>query len=68
MQALVLLVLTALCYDLPTAGWGTMAIPGRRNGFWVYIVAPFVGAIAAAVIFDYVLHYDRPLAKRNKQG
>lgn len=45
-----------------------MAIPGRRNGFWVYIVAPFVGAIAAAVIFDYVLHYDRPLAKRNKQG
>jgi glycerol uptake facilitator-like aquaporin len=34
------------------AGWGKIAIPGPRNGFWVYIVGPHIGAVCAAFIYD----------------
>lgn len=27
------------------AGWDSIAIPGPRNGFWVYIAGPFIGAL-----------------------
>lgn len=27
------------------AGWGDVAIAGPRDGFWVYILAPIVGAV-----------------------
>merc|ERR1712157_682407 len=26
------------------AGWDTVAIPGPRNGFWIFIVGPMIGA------------------------
>jgi MIP family channel proteins len=26
-----------------TLGWGSMALPGPRGGFWVYIVGPLIG-------------------------
>lgn len=34
------------------AGWGKVAIPGPRNGFWVYIVGPLIGAPIAALLYD----------------
>jgi glycerol uptake facilitator protein len=37
------------------AGWGEVAIPGPRNGFWVYIVGPLVGGPIGAAIYDYVV-------------
>jgi glycerol uptake facilitator protein len=38
------------------AGWGKIAIPGPQNGFfWVYIVAPLIGSIAAAGFFRFIL-------------
>lgn len=37
------------------AGWGEIAIPGPRNGFWVYIVGPLVGGPIGAALYDYVL-------------
>ncbi|GMH41401.1 hypothetical protein BSKO_09311 [Bryopsis sp. KO-2023] len=33
------------------AGWGTEAIPGPRNGFWVYIIGPMVGAPLGALAY-----------------
>lgn len=33
------------------AGWGTAAIPGPRNGFWVYILGPMVGAPIGALAY-----------------
>ncbi|ORY45158.1 aquaporin-like protein, partial [Rhizoclosmatium globosum] len=36
-------------------GWGQIAIPGPRNGFWVYILGPIVGAQLGAAL-HYVLY------------
>ena len=37
------------------AGWGKVAFPGPRNGFWVYIVGPFLGAPCGAFLAEKVL-------------
>jgi len=37
------------------AGWGSVAFPGPRNGFWVYTFGPLVGAPLGALAFDFTL-------------
>ena len=37
------------------AGWGEIAIPGPRNGFWVYIVGPLVGGPIGAALYDRLI-------------
>ncbi|MEN8258700.1 MAG: MIP family channel protein [Thermodesulfobacteriota bacterium] len=38
------------------AGWGEVAIPGPRGGFfWVYIFSPFLGGVAASLSFRFVI-------------
>ena len=34
------------------AGWGPIAIPGPRNGFWVYIVGPLIGGPIGGALSD----------------
>ncbi|CAK9102825.1 Glycerol uptake facilitator protein [Durusdinium trenchii] len=36
-------------------GWGSVAIPGPRNGFWIYIVGPCLGAPFGAALAEKVL-------------
>jgi glycerol uptake facilitator protein len=44
------------------AGWGEIAIPGPRSGFFtVYIMGPFVGGSFSAFLFGVILD---PLMKR----
>jgi glycerol uptake facilitator protein len=43
------------------AGWGTVAIPGPRGGFFVvYVIAPLLGALAGAGLFRLVLRPALP--------
>ena len=37
------------------AGWQWVALPGPRNGFWIYIVGPIVGAVCGGGFYDVVL-------------
>ncbi len=37
------------------SGWGSIAIPGPSNGFWVYIVGPMVGAPVGAAVHEFLL-------------
>mmetsp|Transcript_33 Transcript_33/g.29 ORF Transcript_33/g.29 Transcript_33/m.29 type:complete len:388 (+) Transcript_33:246-1409(+) len=34
------------------AGYGQNAIPGPRNGFWIYILGPFLGASLGAFMYE----------------
>lgn len=42
------------------AGWGDVAIPGPRNGFWIYIVGPCLGAPVGAFFAENILWSNRP--------
>lgn len=37
------------------SGWGEVAIPGPRNGFWVYILGPLVGGLAGGAAYEATL-------------
>ena len=36
-------------------GWGRIAIPGPKNGFWVYIVGPLIGGPIGGLLYDWVV-------------
>jgi glycerol uptake facilitator protein len=43
------------------AGWGSVAIPGPRGGFFtVYILSPVLGALGGAGVYQYVLRPGLP--------
>ncbi len=40
------------------AGYGSIAIPGPRGGFWIYIVGPLIGAVVGGLLYEWLI---RPL-------
>jgi glycerol uptake facilitator protein len=44
------------------AGFGPIALPGPREGFWVYIVGPLIGGVLGGVFYERVM---APLAAAN---
>lgn len=42
------------------AGWGRMAIPGPRNGFWVYLLAPKLGGTLGAMLYTIMIQAGMP--------
>ena len=38
------------------AGWGNIAIPGPRGGFWIYILGPFIGGILAGGLSEKIFY------------
>lgn len=50
------------------AGWGLVAIPGPRGGFWVYIVGPMIGALLGAALSGLVISKAVRVVKRWKEN
>ena len=48
------------------AGWGLVALPGPRGGFWVYIVGPLVGAVLGGALSGVVASRAVTLVKKWK--
>lgn len=44
-------------------GWGSVAIPGPRSEFWIYIVGPLLGAPVGAAVYDWVLGRKNSIRK-----
>jgi len=50
------------------AGWGSVAIPGPRGGFFtVYIVSPLIGALGGAGVYQYLLSGAVPARQPTNQ-
>ncbi|WCK52635.1 aquaporin family protein [Aneurinibacillus sp. Ricciae_BoGa-3] len=37
------------------AGWGSVALPGPHEYFWVPIIGPFIGAVIGGGLYDYLI-------------
>jgi len=38
------------------AGWGSVALPGPENYFWVPIIGPLLGGAIGAFVYDFTIH------------
>jgi len=41
-------------------GYGTVALPGPRGGFWVYIIGPLIGAPLGGLVYDFLIRPGLP--------
>ncbi|CAJ1939571.1 unnamed protein product [Sphenostylis stenocarpa] len=45
----------------PARSLGPALVMGIYNGFWIYVVGPFVGAILGATCYNLIRYTDKPL-------
>jgi len=50
------------------AGWEDIAIPGPRNGFWVYIVGPMLGGTIGGFLYDRLIRSSLPATASEAQS
>lgn len=55
-------IVAAIC------GWGEYAIPGPRNGFWVYILGPLIGGPIGGALYDLLLGNGMNNACEKEEG
>jgi len=52
----------------PGRSLGPALVYGCYKGIWIYIVAPTLGAIAGAWVYNTVRYTDKPLREITKSG
>lgn len=50
------------------AGWGTSALPGPGHYWWVPVAGPFVGGVAGAAVYQFLVKPYLPPRAGNTQG
>lgn len=46
-------------------GWGSVAIPGPKVGFWIYLVGPLIGGPIGGALYQYTL---APMMEASAKG
>lgn len=50
------------------AGWGDMALPGHRGGWWAYIIGPMIGGPIGGALHEFIIargyHLEQKKGKR----
>lgn len=52
----------------PARSLGPAIVSNQYKGLWIYLTAPFLGAIAGAWVYNMVRYTDKPLREITKSG
>jgi aquaporin NIP len=52
----------------PARSLGPAIVHGKYNSIWVYILAPTLGAVSGAWVYNFIRFTDKPLREITKSG